>query len=493
MSKRKLLLADDSVTIQKVVNLTFADEGIEVISVGDGDSAIEKIAEISPDLIMADVHMPGLSGYEICEQIRSDESLRHIPVILLVGSFEPFDEEEAKRVGADDYLTKPFQSIRQLVNKVTALLNSSVSEDQKETADLPSFSDTLEITSPGSVDLPPISHAAAYKAEEPEYDISVTDDEMIETSQAPVEPIDSEVEELNDAAMEADFNAEDDEEIPTNEDTPKRITDDDEIADEVYSESNAADETASVYETIPEDEDDSDKGFAVVPIANNYSIEEDSLEESVSNVPERITDEDEAADVASSESDTADESASVYDTIPENDEDSTKEFAEVPAEHNDPEEENSAELETTDSHELDESELLEDVGQSEELTQDEDLPLPEAASILQIDEDNLLELPPIEQDYEDEEYAEGVGNAAAASAAVGSAAGFAMVGSSSTNSQAEPGDGKTNNLSNDLIEEIVQKVIARLSDTAVKEIAWEVVPPMTELIVKKMAEEKLKD
>ncbi len=125
MSKRKLLLADDSVTIQKVVNLTFADEGIEVVAVGDGNAAMEKFVENVPDLVMVDVNMPGFDGYKICEIIKQDEETKHIPVILLVGSFEPFDEEEARRVGADDYLTKPFQSIRQLVAKVTGLLDSA--------------------------------------------------------------------------------------------------------------------------------------------------------------------------------------------------------------------------------------------------------------------------------------------------------------------------------------------------------------------------------
>jgi len=69
VSKRKLLLADDSVTIQKVVNLTFADEGIEVITVGDGDSAMQKFVEDKPDLVMADVNMPGLDGYRIVQCI----------------------------------------------------------------------------------------------------------------------------------------------------------------------------------------------------------------------------------------------------------------------------------------------------------------------------------------------------------------------------------------------------------------------------------------
>ena len=136
---RKLLLADDSITIQKVVKLTFADEGLEVTSVGNGDLAVEKIEEILPDIILADIHMPGLNGYEVCEFVKRSERFRHIPVMLLVGSFEPFNEAEARRVGADDYLTKPFQSIRQLVSKVGSLLggkSSAPEEDDATTRDL---------------------------------------------------------------------------------------------------------------------------------------------------------------------------------------------------------------------------------------------------------------------------------------------------------------------------------------------------------------------
>jgi len=122
VSKRTLLLADDSVTIQKVVNLTFADEGIDVVTVGDGNSAMQKISERTPDVVLADVHMPGLTGYQICEMVRQNPETQNLPVVLLVGSFEPFDEGEAARVGANAYLTKPFQSIRQLVSQVTDLM-----------------------------------------------------------------------------------------------------------------------------------------------------------------------------------------------------------------------------------------------------------------------------------------------------------------------------------------------------------------------------------
>lgn len=133
MSRRKLLLADDSVTIQKVVNLTFADEGVDVETVGDGDTAMERLSGSRPDIVLADVNMPGLSGYQICERLRADEATRDIPVILLVGSFEPFDEGEASRVGANAYLTKPFQSIRQLITQVNELIDASKPVESGET------------------------------------------------------------------------------------------------------------------------------------------------------------------------------------------------------------------------------------------------------------------------------------------------------------------------------------------------------------------------
>jgi twitching motility two-component system response regulator PilG len=120
----KLLLADDSLTTQKVVKLTFADEGIEVISAEDGDTALQLVSQQHPDIVLADVNMPGLNGYEVCEIIRKREESRGTPVVLLVGSFEPFDLEEARRVGATEYLTKPFSSIRKLVTTVFDLLNA---------------------------------------------------------------------------------------------------------------------------------------------------------------------------------------------------------------------------------------------------------------------------------------------------------------------------------------------------------------------------------
>ncbi len=129
MTRPKLLLADDSVTIRKVVELTFADEGIDVSSAGDAESAMQKFVEIQPDIVLVDVGLSGTNGYQICEMIKQDEATAHIPVLLLVGSFEPFDQDEAERVGADGFLTKPFHSIRDLVGRVSELLGRESEAD----------------------------------------------------------------------------------------------------------------------------------------------------------------------------------------------------------------------------------------------------------------------------------------------------------------------------------------------------------------------------
>lgn len=137
LAGQKLLLADDSITIQKVVELSFADEGVEVVCVNNGREAIERLGDYQPDIVLADVFMPLVNGYELCEYIKQNEKLKHIPVMLLVGSFEPFNESEARRVGADDTLTKPFQSIRRLLEKVGLLTEERQSEDIIPTAEYP--------------------------------------------------------------------------------------------------------------------------------------------------------------------------------------------------------------------------------------------------------------------------------------------------------------------------------------------------------------------
>jgi len=127
---RKLLVADDSPAYRKLLDLTFTDEGMEVTTVADGREAWEKLEQSPPDLVLADVFMPEISGYELCDLIKQNERYGRIPVILLVGLHEPFDEAEARRVGADDTVTKPFQSIRQLVSRVGSLLGGKTGAEE---------------------------------------------------------------------------------------------------------------------------------------------------------------------------------------------------------------------------------------------------------------------------------------------------------------------------------------------------------------------------
>ncbi len=118
---KTLLMADDSVTIQKVVGITFASEDVELVTVDNGDAALKRAREIKPDLVLADVSMPGLDGYELCAALKADPELSRIPVLLLTGTFERFDKERATRAKVDAYIAKPFEA-QALVDQVHQLL-----------------------------------------------------------------------------------------------------------------------------------------------------------------------------------------------------------------------------------------------------------------------------------------------------------------------------------------------------------------------------------
>jgi CheY-like chemotaxis protein len=118
----KLLLADDSVTIQRVIELTFADEDVQVMAVSDGKAAIELIQRDRPDIVLADVGMPERNGYDVAAFIKADKNLAHIPVLLLTGAFEPVDEARAKAVGCDGVLVKPFEP-QMVISRVKDLLS----------------------------------------------------------------------------------------------------------------------------------------------------------------------------------------------------------------------------------------------------------------------------------------------------------------------------------------------------------------------------------
>ena len=134
----KILVADDNSNIQKMVGLALKDQGIDVVAVGNGEAAVRKISDIRPDLVLADVFMPVRNGYEVCQYVKMDASLAHIPVILLVGAFDPLDEQEAQRVGADGVLKKPFVPPDPLISMVkSALLRAGVASGNAGAAKTP--------------------------------------------------------------------------------------------------------------------------------------------------------------------------------------------------------------------------------------------------------------------------------------------------------------------------------------------------------------------
>jgi CheY-like chemotaxis protein len=149
---KKILLADDSLTIQKVVELTLSGTDYELTCVSNGRKAMDSLRASRPDLILADVVMPEKNGYEVCEAVKGDPATARIPVILLAGTFEPFDRERADRVGSDMVITKPFDA-HQLVERIDALLAripappaASSREEEASPFEILSLDDTLPVS-----------------------------------------------------------------------------------------------------------------------------------------------------------------------------------------------------------------------------------------------------------------------------------------------------------------------------------------------------------
>jgi len=118
--KRLILLADDSPTIQRLVAQMFVGGDFDVVAVSNGDAAVRKFEEVRPDLVLADIYMPGKNGYEVCAAVKQHSELADTPVVLLAGAFDAFDEAKAKEVGAAAHITKPFEP-QALIGLVSSL------------------------------------------------------------------------------------------------------------------------------------------------------------------------------------------------------------------------------------------------------------------------------------------------------------------------------------------------------------------------------------
>ncbi len=142
MTKHRILLADDSPTIQRLVAQTLDGGSFDLVAVNNGDAAVQKFDEFRPSAVLADIFMPGKNGYEVCSFVKGHPALDQTPVILLVGAYEAYDEDEATRVGANGRITKPFEP-QQLLEMVTSMVPDdpveevlSVTEDDSDGEDL---------------------------------------------------------------------------------------------------------------------------------------------------------------------------------------------------------------------------------------------------------------------------------------------------------------------------------------------------------------------
>ena len=142
---QKLLIADDSSTIQKVFERTFPSSEFQLIFATNGAEALEKAREEKPDLIIADINMPEKNGIEVCEEVKRDPELRDIPVLLLVGVLDEFDEKDGERVGAAGYMIKPFEATAAISKVKEVLAQASKPFEERVEEPLPAAREEEEI------------------------------------------------------------------------------------------------------------------------------------------------------------------------------------------------------------------------------------------------------------------------------------------------------------------------------------------------------------
>jgi CheY-like chemotaxis protein len=207
--RKKVLLAEDSVTMQKVFELALAQSGISVISVDNGHDAIRLVDEIDPDLVVADVTLPGVDGYGVASAIRETENGKRVPILILSGTMVPVDEERLKACGAKGVLFKPFE-FRELLERVEGIVGEAAQVPEPVNSPPPppadehwDFSDVLDeadgvIPAPRAAETAkprdPAFHggeAADVAKDEPvalnDYDVSIEDLEEPAPAPAPVQ------------------------------------------------------------------------------------------------------------------------------------------------------------------------------------------------------------------------------------------------------------------------------------------------------------------
>jgi CheY-like chemotaxis protein len=165
----RILLADDSPHAQRMGERILREEGFEVVSLTDGNAAMLRLADVDPDLILADVFLPGKSGFELCRYVKSEARFKHVRVVLTAGLLEPFDEDEAKRAGCDGILKKPFEASK-VVSTIDPLVRDAQQARTPFTEPLVAAAAVIELPkmfeAPKPAE-PPLAEAAVLKVVEP--------------------------------------------------------------------------------------------------------------------------------------------------------------------------------------------------------------------------------------------------------------------------------------------------------------------------------------
>ncbi|HYG10454.1 MAG TPA: response regulator [Pyrinomonadaceae bacterium] len=528
LTGRKLLLADDSLTIQKVVSLTFGDEAMEVTSVGGGAEALEKLGESLPDIVLADVFMPEPNGYALCERIKTDERTRHIPVVLLVGTFEPFNEAEARRVGADEVLTKPFQSIRDLVNKVGGLLGN---QPEEKTPDAGHAREERHDVEEATQDLSPFAadaRAAAPATETPatasapadvfaDFDM---DDATIQTT--PASAFGAQHDAPDAAPGFSAINAEEQFSDRAETDEAFVLSDDDMPAPEVHAATaTAASSHAGSHAASPLAESAFDVHASRAAEADDALLELGDIAPARSATDEAddfildIGDDDSfsPASVAAPVHDAADEADMFFAEHAQTTE-APEAFA-MPVALTEPEA--FSRSQSSEASEILASPAAAGAAEAEPAApallgeEPEPLEVPEISAtppLLFANQDAPNAHQPesySEQDEDPTQYAPFWDGEPAAASAVAHAGGVAAIEALNQSHTAEPSAAETgspaassdasrassaSSLSPELIDEVVRRVVAQMSEKVVREIAWEVVPDLAERLIRQHLEEE---
>jgi chemosensory pili system protein ChpA (sensor histidine kinase/response regulator) len=126
-----VMVVDDSITMRKVTSRVLENHSLEVLTAQDGVDAIEKLHDRTPDLMLLDIEMPRMDGYQLLEHVRADARLRHVPVVMITSRAGQKHRKKARSAGANAYLTKPYQEA-ELVEQVSELLDMELVPGRRE-------------------------------------------------------------------------------------------------------------------------------------------------------------------------------------------------------------------------------------------------------------------------------------------------------------------------------------------------------------------------